>query len=71
MQNLEIRDKNAKECKNLQIFRLDRCEGVKDLVDLEKCFPMSIYLQKSASIQPRTSHFDLVLFFKSHFDLIF
>ena len=46
MQNLEIRDKNANECKNLQIFRLDRCEGVKDLVDLEKCFPMSIYLQK-------------------------
>ena len=26
-----------------------------NLVDLEKCFPKSIYLQKLASIQPRTS----------------
>ena len=59
LQNLEIRETNAEECENLQIFRLDRCEGVKDLVDLEKCCKMSIYLQKSASIQPRTSHFDL------------
>ena len=32
----------------------ERCKGV-HCVDLGESFPMSIYLQKSASIQPRTS----------------
>ena len=30
-------------------------QRIANLVDLEKCFQMSIWLQKSASIQPRTS----------------
>ena len=32
-----------------------RCEDFLNLVDLEKCCKMSIWLQRSASIQPRTS----------------
>ena len=32
----------------------ERCKGV-HCVDLGESFPTSIYLQKSASIQPRTS----------------
>ena len=32
----------------------ERCKGV-HCVDLDESFPTSIYLQKSASIQPRTS----------------
>ena len=34
-----------------------RCKGV-HCVDLGESFPTSIYLQKSASIQPRTSSFN-------------
>ena len=34
---------------------MQRCEGAKDLVDLEKCCKMSIWTQKSALIQLRTS----------------
>ena len=41
-----------------EILRLEsgakRCKGV-HCVDLGESFPTSIYLQKSASIQPRTS----------------
>ena len=33
-------------------------QRIANLVDLEKCRKMSIYLQKSASIQPRTSLFN-------------
>ena len=35
----------------------ERCKGV-HCVDLGESFPTSIYLQKSASIQPRTSSFN-------------
>ena len=38
----------------LKIEIRERCKGV-HCVDLGKSFPTSIYLQKSASIQPRTS----------------
>jgi len=37
LQNLEIHQKNSKKRKNLQNFSVERCEGVQDLVDLEKC----------------------------------
>ena len=33
-----------------------------NLIDLENCFPMNIYLQRSASIQPRTSLLKFILF---------
>ena len=53
----EILEKTAK---NSAIFNenfeiRDRCKGV-HCVDLGESFPTSIYLQKLASIQPRTSH---------------
>ena len=35
----------------------ERCKGV-HCVDLGESFPTRIYLQKSASIQPRTSSFN-------------
>ena len=53
----------ANLCKNQQTFQKcfnenieirERCKGV-HCVDLGESFPTSIYLQKSASIQPRTS----------------
>ena len=37
------------------MLRLERCKKYVNLVDLVKSFPTSIYLQKSESIQPRTS----------------
>ena len=48
--------------KNLAIFNENfeirkRCKGVQ-CVDLGESFPTHIYLQKSASIQPRTSSFN-------------
>ena len=48
-----------KTAKNSAIFNenfeiRERCKGV-HCVDLGESFPTSIYLQKSASIQPRTS----------------
>ena len=48
-----------KSAKNSAIFDekieiRERCQGV-HCVDLGESFPTSIYLQKSASIQPRTS----------------
>ena len=48
-----------KTAKNSAIFNenfeiRERCKGV-HCVDLGESFPASIYLQKSASIQPRTS----------------
>ena len=48
-----------KQQKNTAIFNenfeiRERCKGV-NCVDLGESFPTSIYLQKSASIQPRTS----------------
>jgi len=56
-------EKNSKKCQNLtknsqnfdqKIEIRKRCKGV-HCVDLGESFPTSIYLQKSASIQPRTS----------------
>ena len=41
-----------------------------NLVDLVKSFPTSIFLQKSASIQPRTSHLIFIIIAASR-DLIF
>ena len=41
-----------------------------NLVDLVKSFPTNIYLQKSASIQPRTSHLIFIILAASR-DLIF
>ncbi len=41
-----------------------------NLVDLAKSFQTSIYLQKSASIQPRTSHLIFIILAASR-DLIF
>ena len=41
-----------KFCWNFEIWAVRR---IANLVDLEKCWKMSIWLQKSASIQPRTS----------------
>ena len=54
----EILEKTAK---NSAIFNenfeiRERCKGV-HCVDLGESFPTSIYLQKFASIQPRTSSF--------------
>ena len=51
-----------KTAKNSAIFNenfeiRERCKGV-HCVDLGESFPTSIYLQKSASIQPRTSSFN-------------
>ena len=46
-----------------------RCKGV-HCVDLGESFPTSIYLQKSASIQPRTSHSIFIILAASR-DLIF
>ena len=37
---------------NFEFWAVQRCAK---LVDLEKCFPMSIYLQRSVPIQKRTS----------------
>ena len=42
----------CKICWNFEICAVRR---IANLVDLEKCWKMSIWLQKSASIQPRTS----------------
>ena len=46
-----------------------RCKGV-HCVGLGESFPTSIYLQKSASIQPRTSHLIFIILSASR-DLIF
>ena len=53
----------AEKCKTnwrkiSEILRSERCKSIYNVihrVDLVKSFPTSIYLQKSASIQPRTS----------------
>ena len=42
--------------KKSAIFEFKAVQRYVYLVDLEKCQKMSIWLQKSASIQPRTSH---------------
>ena len=47
--------KSAKLCENLENFQFGEVQRSANLVDLEKRSKMSIYLQKSASIQPRTS----------------
>ena len=39
----------------LQNFEYGAVQRCAKLVDLEKCFPMSIYLQRSVPIQKRTS----------------
>ena len=54
-----LRNFGKKTVKNSAIFNenfetRERCKGV-HCVDLGESFPTSIYLQKSASIQPRTS----------------
>jgi len=54
-----LRNFGKKTAKNSAIFNenfeiRERCKGV-HCVDLGESFPTSIYLQKSASIQPRTS----------------
>ena len=54
-----LRNFGEKTAKNSAIFNgnfeiRERCKGV-HCVDLGESFPTSIYLQKSASIQPRTS----------------
>ena len=41
--------------KNLQIVWSEAVQKYVSLVELEKCCKMSIYLQKSVSIEPRTS----------------
>ena len=48
---------------NEKIEIRERCKGCKGVhcVDLGESFPTSIYLQKSASIQPRTSRISLKL----------
>ena len=52
-------NKNSKKLTNFaNILNWERCEGLFILfylVDLEKSYKMSIWLQKSASIQKRTS----------------
>ena len=55
----KLRNFGKKTAKNSAIFNenfeiRERCKGV-HCVDLGESFPTSIYLQKSASIQPRTS----------------
>ena len=57
-----LRNFGEKTAKNSAIFNGNfeirkRCKGV-HCVDLGESFPTSIYLQKSASIQPRTSSFN-------------
>ena len=54
-----LRNFGKKTAKKSAIFNenfeiRERCKGV-HCVDLGESFPTSIYLQKSASIQPRTS----------------
>ena len=44
--------KNSKKSANFQFGAVQKYEN---LVDLEKSFKMSVWLQKSALIQPRTS----------------
>ena len=39
----------------LQNFEIRAAQNCENLVDLEKCCKMTIYLQRSAPIQPRTS----------------
>ena len=48
----KFKKKLAKFSKKIEIAAVQRCTH---LVDLEKCCKMSIYLQRSASIQKRTS----------------
>ena len=54
--NCEILEKNSKNSAifNENLTIRERCKGV-HCVDLGESFPTSIYLMKSASIQPRTS----------------
>ena len=52
---------------NIEVWAVQRHVN---LVDLVKSFPTNIFLQKSASIQPRTSHLIFILLAASR-DLIF
>ena len=54
---------------NEKIEIRERCKGV-HCVDLGESFPTNIYLQKSASIQPRRSHLIFIILAASR-DLIF
>ena len=57
-----------KFCKFLRFFKTILRIQLDHLVDLEKCCKMSIWLQKSASIQPRTSllKFDIAVLLPFH-----
>ena len=53
--NLEKIANFYEKLKNLENFEFVAVQRFANLVDLEKCCKMSIWLQKSALIQPRTS----------------
>jgi len=53
---------------NIEVWAVQK--HVNQFVDLVKSFPTNIYLQKSASIQPRTSHLIFIILAAS-MDLIF
>ena len=57
MQHFENKAAKMRKCftKFSCIFEFGAVQKFVNLVDLEKCCKMSIWLQKSASIQPRTS----------------
>ena len=62
LQNSEFFTKNlAKLCKKSANFEFGAVQKFVNLVDLEKYCKMSIYLPKSALIQPRTSRLKLAL----------
>ena len=57
----------TKICWNIEVWAVQKHVNLADLV---KSFPTNIYLQKSASIQPRTSHLMFIILAASR-DLIF
>ena len=57
----------TKFCRNIEFSAVQKHVN---LVDLVKSFPADIFLQKSASIQPRTSHLFFIILAASR-DLIF
>ena len=52
---LEKSQKICKICENLWKIEIGTVQRNVNLVDLEKCWKMAIYLQRSVPIQPRTS----------------
>ena len=55
LQNLEKSSNFAEFCKNPKEFEFEAVQRIVNLVELEKRWKMSIWLQNLASIQPRTS----------------